>query len=203
MTRALIPILFLFAACGQSSSGKKESKADTIKSDSITVIDSGDTIHVDTPNIPWTGAVNDQLKKLSAGKWRVVSDAESGWAKDVFDYFVAPERKKDPDFPYITKGDYDCDGKPDVAALVTDATHKVFKLVFILDDGKKIELWKEDVQGAAIKNLTKSEVTGFEELEKEKKVQLKCDGVDVAWFETSSYVVYWNGRKFENIWTGD
>jgi len=160
-------------------------------------------MYVDTPNIPWIGAVNDLLKKLYSGKWHVVTDAESGWTKDVFDYFVAAERKKDADFPYLSRGDYDCDGKPDVAALVTDSTHKDFKLVFILDDWKKLVWWKEDVQGGAIKNLTKSEVVGFEDIEKEKKVQLKCDGVDITWFEKSSYVVYWNGKAFENVWTGD
>ena len=117
---------------------------------------------------------------------------------------VTPERKNDPDFPFVTRGDYDCDGKPDVAAIVTDSLHKEVRIVYILNDGNKISWWKEDVQGGAMKNLPKSEVSGFENLdEKGKKIQMKCDGLEVAWFEKSSYVIYWDGKGFANIWTSD
>jgi hypothetical protein len=199
MTRSIILAAILLAACNSSEKTNKDVNGDTSRSNN-----SVDTTTVNTPAIPWIGAVTDLLKKHGLTKWHVMTDAETGWTKDVFDYFVTPERKTDPDFPYITKGDYDCDGKSDVAAIVTDSLHKEVRIVYFLNEGNSVSWWKEDVQGAAMKNLPKSEVAGFENLdEKDKKIQMKCDGLDVAWFEKSSYVIYRDGKGFSHIWTSD
>jgi len=200
MRTIIFTAAILLTACGQNSSEKKKD-SDTTRTVTDTTIPPVVPGHAGI--VPGAAKVNAKLTEAFGGKWHVITDKESGWMPDVFDYFVVPERKKDPDFPYIAHGDYDCDGKTDVAALVTDSLHKENKIVYILNEGKTFSWWKEDVLGAAIKNLPKSEVVGFEDAQKEKKVQMKCDGVEVAWFETSSYVIYRKGSGFDNVWTGD
>lgn len=198
-----IPVFLLalvLFSCGQGPADKKKNDADsagkvtdTTDSRDFTIKDVGESIRF-----------NSILRQKGSGQWHVVTDQESGWTKDVMDYFVVNERKNDPEFPYIAKGDYDCDGIRDIAALVTDSSNSKSMIVFLLKEGKEMRWWTEDVKGGAIANLPKTEVTGFgEDIDEEKKVKMPCDGVNVVWFESASYVVYWNGSKFDRIGTSD
>ncbi len=198
----LISIIILLLSCNGKSSSEDVKEEDTAIKELLTN---------DTVSIAPTGTkqnqtaleteINKILQEKFQGKWKVLNDSTANWMKDEFDYFIAPKRKYDPDYPYICKGDYNADGKPDYAAIITDANKTSYQIAIFPADGEII-LWKEDVEGSAIENLSKTEVLGFEG-EKEKKVTLKSDGINVVFFEKSSYVIYWNGASFKNIWTGD
>src|SRR4030095_1075090 len=124
----IVPIaLLLLVSCGQSD--KKTSDKDQKQTLTQLVIDT------ERVNLP-TGVVevNRMLNEKGEGKWHVVTDKETGWMPDVFDYFVVPERKKNPEYPFIARGDFNCDKKNDIAALVTDSAGKETRLVFFLGD---------------------------------------------------------------------
>ena len=153
------------------------------------------------PNLTITPGA-DSVNKLLAGgpgNWRVVTDERSGWTKDALEYFVYTQRKINPNYPYITRGDYNCDGKQDVAVLVTDTTQT--KLVFLYADGKT-DWWSGDMMGAALKNFQKQDFGAMKD-EEEVRVSLGCDAVEAEWFEKATQVIYFNGKKFQNVWTAD
>ncbi len=118
MTRLILFVAILFVACGQNSSDKKTTNDTTNTPDSTPPIVTKDTAQ--SGIVPGSAKVNEFLKKQNEPEWHVVTDKETGWMQDAFDYFFFPDRKNDPDFPFIAKGDYDCDGKKDSAAIVTN-----------------------------------------------------------------------------------
>ncbi len=192
-------------SCGQSSTAKKEdsAKQDTAK----TAIDTTTaTSVVKTEEASYTtpdeATVNGLLNAKFGTQWHVLNDKEAKWMKDAFDYFIVPKRKESPNYPYITKGDFNADGKNDMAAVVTDSIKNSYKIAIILGPDN-IKLWEEDIMiDAALSTTPKSVIEGMEG-EKIKKVKLKADGINVEYFEKASFVLYWSGTDFKRIQTGD
>ncbi len=194
-----------FISCGQSSSKTKEiaDKKDSAKPSLVTVKTLPDT--KDKPityTAPDEESVNEILKTKYGTEWHVLNDKDASWMKDAFDYFIVPKRKENPDYPYIAKGDYNGDGKADLAAVVTNDKKSIYQIAIIL--GKdNILFWKEDIlEDAAISTFAKSDIEGMER-EKPKKVKLKGDAITVDYFEKGSFVVYWDKNSFKRIQTGD
>jgi hypothetical protein len=202
-------LLFIAAvsllSCGQNSSKGKEdvSTTDTTK----TAIDTAKTTSVakedpSTYTAPDEEAVNELLKEKFENKWHVLNDKEAKWMKDAFDYFIVPKRKEFPNYPYIIKGDYNADGKSDMAAVVTDSTKSNYRIAILLG-ADNIQLWEEDIMiDAALSSIPKSTIEGMDG-EKTKKVKLKGDGINVEYFEKASFVLYWDKGSFKRIQTGD
>lgn len=206
--------IFIFIAaltllsCGQNSSTKKEEpvKKDTTKKTGDTV-KTTPVIKTEQPSYtsPDEGVMNEALTAKFGTKWHVVNDKEAKWIKDAFEYFIVPKRKELPDYPYITKGDFNGDGKADMAAVVTDSTRSSYQVAFILGPGN-IKFWDEDIMvDAALTTIAKSEVISIPngENEKVKKIKMKVDGIQVEYFEKASFVVYLDKSSFKRIQTGD
>lgn len=194
-----------FISCGQSSSKTKDIVAigDSTKSSIETVKTLSDAKNKPfTYTAPDEEPVNEMLKAKYGTEWHVLNDKEATWMKDAFDYFIVPKRKENPNYPYIAKGDYNGDGKADLAAVVTNDKKTTYQIAILL--GKdNILFWKEDIlEDAAISTVTKSEIEGMEQ-EKTKKVKLKGDGITIDYFERGSFVVYWDKNSFKRIQTGD
>ncbi|MBC7872886.1 MAG: hypothetical protein H7Y01_02760 [Ferruginibacter sp.] len=203
--------LFIFTAsivllsCGQNSSDKQK---EVITGDTTKI--AGDTT-IAAPGVkdnppgyttPDQSRVNGMLTARYGNKWHVLNDSEAKWMKDAFDYFIVPKRKENPNYPYIARGDYNADGKEDMAAVITDSLKNTYQMAILLDTSKII-LWKEDIlEDAAISTVPKSEIEGMEG-EKTKKVKLKGDGINVEYFEKAAFVLYWSGREFKRIQTAD
>ncbi len=201
----------LLLSCGQNSPGQKDTKA--AKDSTVTA---GDTttqkaqVNATDSSAPVVSPlalrVNDILETQPGNKWHVLNDHEAKWIKGQFDYFIAPKRKEHPDYPYIATADFDGDGSTDIAAIVTDDKKINFQLVIIRNADEKtprIMTWKEDIaEDAAISVEPKGVVEGMDG-EKTKKISLKADGINVEYFETASFVLYWNGTAFKRIQTGD
>ena len=195
-------------SCRQSSTKGKEDvpKTDTTK----TAVDTATTTPLikEKPSVytaPDEEAVNELLKVKFENKWHVLNDKEAKWIKDAFDYFIIPKRKETPNYPYITKGDFNGDGKADMAAVVTDSTKTRYQVAIILGPDN-IKFWEEDIMvDAALTTITKSEIISIpnEENEKIKKIKMKVDGINVEYFERASFVVYWDKSSFKRIQTGD
>lgn len=138
-------------------------------------------------------------------EWHVLNDKEAKWISGQFEYFIAPKRKDNPDYPYIASGDFDRDNRQDIAAVVTDSTRTNYQLVIIsdIDSSKKINYWKEDIlEDATISTAPKGDIEGTVN-EKVKKVKLESEAIHVEYFEKASFIIYWNGKSFKRIQQGD
>lgn len=195
----LAAILFLLFLIG-CKSGSKETeviKSDTIKPDVNTA-----PKDILTGPGPLAIEFTSRLKQDPRNKWIIVDDRSANRAKDQFDYFIAPKRKDQPDYPYVTQGDYDGDGKKDLAALVTDSTKTRFAVLVLTGSGKTIN-WDEDIAAdAAISSVPPSEIIGMDG-DNTKTVKIKNDAINVEFFETAAFILYWDGKKFMRLQTGD
>ena len=206
-------MLFFIAAtallsCGHNSSKEKKEpvKEDTTKK-TVDTAKINPVVKVEEPPYatPDEGVVNEALSTKFGTKWHVVNDKEAKWIKDAFEYFIVPKRKELPNYPYITKGDFNGDGKADMAAVVTDSTRSSYQVAIILGPDN-IKFWDEDIMvDAAITTIAKSEVISIpnEENEKIKKIKMKVDGINIEYFERASFVVYQDKSSFKRIQTGD
>lgn len=190
-----------FSSCGQNSGKTNQPKTDSVPATLDTT---------KTNKIPDTTVVNSQQSELFTkanalltakfpGKWKIINDSIDKWPADEFDYFIKDKRKQYPDYPYLATGDYNADGKSDIAALVVNTANNDEHRIAILLDITKIIIWNDDVRGAAINTNPKEAVGGIDG----KVAKMKSEGINVEFFEKSSWVLYWNGSAFKKIWTGD
>ncbi len=194
-------LLLLLFSCGQKDSKDKRTTIDSVIAppDSTIIKPSADSIPA---VIGMESTVNTLLKNKYGDTWVVVNDVGANWPKDVYDYFVVTKRKTDPNYPYIAKGDYNGDGKEDLAALVNKKGTKEYQVAIISDHQSLTPVfytWKEDIDVAAVSTYPKDELNGING----EKIKMKGDGVGIEYYETSSFVLYWNGTTFKRVWTGD
>lgn len=185
-----------FFSCGQNSSTKETTTQDPTKTNT-------DTTKTITPSVVDSAAIRiaEFEKKLTAStgeNWRVVTDSIAQWPKDVFDYFIASKRKESPHYPYVASGDFNADGKIDTAFLITNETKKNYQIAISLSIDK-IVFWKEDIDLTAISKIPKTELGGING----EKIKMKGDGIEVEYYEKSSFVLYWTGNGFKRVWTSD
>lgn len=204
--RFITPIVvFFLVACAGKANKEKETglTKDSSTAPPLQADTSQQLTRIDSSTREET-AINASLTN-SKQNWKVLNDRTAHWMKDAYDYFIAPKRKEEPNYPYITLGDFNADGKTDTAAVVTDSTHKNYRIAILL--GNEIRFWDEDIlEDAAISTLPKpGEIKGMESgnIEKTKIVRTKGDGIEVNYFEKASFVLYWNGKMFKRIQTSD
>ncbi|MGQ0740561.1 MAG: hypothetical protein ACT4OJ_16045 [Bacteroidota bacterium] len=201
--------MLLTIGCGQGSSDKKEpATGDSVKpaSDSLSNSNGGsknvsDSMPRTTPTAAET-AINGLLKEKFGETLLVVNDKTANWPKDVFDYFIAPQRKEYPDYPYIANGDFNGDGQQDAAVLVKTEGKSEYQVAIIFGsplDKHRISFWKEDIDLCAVAAYPKGELEGIEA----GKVKMKGDGINVHYYETASFVIYWDGKGFKRVYTSD
>jgi hypothetical protein len=108
----------------------------------------------------------------------------------------------DPDYPYIAKGDYDCDSLPDWAVLVSDEQMMTRLAIISGKTPRRVEWWTEDMRGAAIRRFPR-QVFGAMKDEEALQVDLPCDGVEAEWFEKATQVIYRDKNRWQQVWTAD
>lgn len=189
-------VIVSFFSCGQGADKQKPLQKDPLKTNADTVIAA---ILPATDSITQTIAAFEKRVAILSGKnWQVVNDSIAQWSKDVFGYFIAPKRKDNPNYPYIATGDFNDDGKQDQAYLITNDARSSYQIAISLNPDN-IVFWKEDIDLAAISAMPKTELGGIDG----SKVKMKGDGINVEYYEKSSFVLYWNGTSFKRIWTSD
>lgn len=200
MKLTALAFLLLLLACGQKKTETDKQGSDTTTTtlpDTITVVP-------DTAAGPSAivAEINGLLADKFGGTLTVITDADANWMKDEFDYFITPKRKQDPDYPYISRGDFNGDGHPDAAALVKTKDKAEYQLAIIFGaplDKHRVLFWKEDIDVCAVSTYPKGELQGIDQ----PKVNMKGDGINVEYYEKASFVVYWDGKKFKRAQTGD
>lgn len=193
-------ILLVLLSCGQKKSDQKGPAADT------TTTPAKDTTKPMGPVVTGPSAavreINGLLAEKFGGTMAVITDTDANWMKDEFEYFIAPKRKTDPDYPYLAKGDFNGDGQPDAAALVKTKDKPEYQLAIIFGsplDKHRISFWKNNIDVCAISTYPKGELQGIDE----PSVNMNGDGINVEYYEKASFVVYWDGKKFKKAQTGD
>ncbi|HUR67184.1 MAG TPA: hypothetical protein VMZ03_12615 [Chitinophagaceae bacterium] len=207
MRLLLVFIVTAITACGSSDEKEKDIKipGDTVVTN-IPVTDTADK-PMDKQSQPaslLSKVVNGLLDAKFEGKWRVVNDSIAKWPQDVFDYFVVNGRKKDKEYPYIVKGDFNGDGENDVAALVKESNGEDLQLAIILrsinkTDKTSYHFWNEDIDMAALEAYPKGEIMNLDA----KPVKMLGDGITVEYYEKASFVIYWDGKAFKRVYTSD
>jgi len=125
--------------------------------------------------------------------------------------------------PYITSGDYNCDGRSDIAViLVSDTNEWSFAIYHGQADGQYIQGYPEKsfttISGKD--NLPTTHAISTQErqtpwqysateagpgyqAEHTETYTFKCDAVQFDTFELSSSAIYWDGKKYEEISYGE
>ncbi len=151
---------------------------------------------------PDANQVNELLRASFWNKWHVLTDQEAGWEANAFRDYINAGRKKNPNYPYIVKGDFDGDGRIDFAAVVTD-NQKVYDRIntriAVLPAAGTIVILDEDANRATLGIRPKSDLEGTEN-GNPKKVKMRSEGVKVVMYDVGGYVVYWSGSAFKVIW---
>lgn len=200
-------LLFLFVIIYGCKDEKQPATAVITPTDTVQVVKdtNANSKPIPVPAVyktPGEDAVNDRLAVLFGSPWFTVNDEEATWMKDAFDYFIVPRRKTNPTYPYISFGDYDGDGATDTAALVRDSTKTKYAIAIVPAKSKPY-LWTEDISDeAAVSTMQKSTVEVIDG-EKTKRIKLKSDAINIEFFETASFLIYFNKGKYNRLQTGD
>lgn len=147
-------------------------------------------------------ALKDHLDKALPG-WSIPAPAK--WEKYWFNQY-----KKDSSLVNIVPGDFNCDGQKDYALILRKKKKALAAYAFVSaangftkhelqDLGEEMELI-----GTGLELIRPSSVHHIGEGDEEPApVQLKCDAVQIVWFEQAARTYYWNKNKFTYVQTGD
>jgi len=150
--------------------------------------------------------VNKALSEKYGTTYCVVTDKDIPYDKYYIDNYLIPGRKKNKYYPYIVKGDFDGDGKPDIAAVVKYTTSRHSRehglhtwLAVVWGDEKGVKVY-QDQEVSAI-SLIK-----YEEVKKrfgDIPLKFRADAIDDEVWEKYDNILYWNGYSFETYHVGD
>ena len=123
-------------------------------------------------------------------------------------FSITDERKKDPNYPYITKGDLNGDNKTDYAVLITDDKDSFDELnvrLAIIPAGGPITLSERlytNTHTALVPLPPNSTITdsGEKIVAKSGAIHVKSLNTIVESVRTPSYI-YWDGARFKDAFT--
>ncbi len=142
---------------------------------------------------------NNLIKTKLGSTWKILNDEKANWDEYDFKNFILPERDRNPNYPYIAKGDFDGNEKLDYSAIISNFKNTIHKIVIVFDNGS-IRLWEIESGNVAIENISKQKITSFYN---DKTVNLKGDAIQVIRYESYAFVIYWDGEKLNEITTSD
>lgn len=202
-------IALVMLSCNNSTDKSTETKKDTGNTKK-------DTTHIPVNNIPETdkqydssiyasyipATLKEYLDKTLPG-WSIPAPAK--WEKYWFNQY-----KKDSSLVNIIPADFNCDGQKDYALILRKKKNAlgVYAFVSAANGFTKHELQdlgeEMELIGTGLELIRPSSVHHIGEGDEEPApVQLKCDAVQVVWFEQAARTYYWSKNKFTYVQTGD
>ncbi|MDO8680540.1 MAG: hypothetical protein Q7R30_18645 [Acidobacteriota bacterium] len=138
------------------------------------------------------------LAGASQGRYRLATDQDRKWDQYSFDNFVKPNRAKVEHYPFIARGDFDGDNLPDLAAevLSLDDTRTRMALVW----GNGTVSFYDGQMCSAIASVPPQEWKSHWE---SAPLTLTTDAILVACFESSAWLLYWDGQSFRQYRISD
>jgi len=108
--------------------------------------------------------------------------------------------------PFYLRGDFDGDGIPDYAILVTNRSTKQVGIAIVRSGAKKIELFGAggiNLQKGSVKDYVTMDVWGVERKHKlepnhwDKPIgRMMGEGIEVAKSESWAALIYWDGKQY-------
>ncbi len=217
-------VLIIFSACfllscGQNTGDKKQPSKDSLSTNSDTTKTKTDT---GTTNKSKTTVINDSMPSATGAseeeivnklllarpgrKWHVLTDKQAKWEKHDFEYFLTAGRKKDPNYPFIIKGDFNGDNKMDYAAIVTNDEvsyeNLVTRIAILPADGNIVFIDEFSFSHSLLTLTPKSSIIGgHDEKDDNKKIKVKNDTIEVNNQDAGGYYIYWNGTAFKFLYS--
>lgn len=206
-------ILLAILGCVACGTSKKKENPVMDKPDSTGM--NTDTVATPPANSSMTGltanaaAVNELLRTKKGPGWRLLNDSDT--RVDIFESYqkeVSAKRKDNPDFPFLVRSDFNGDGQPDYVALVTDGTkegekefvHAATRIAILPGGGDVIISNENCFQHTLLKIVPKSTtIEGYDD--KDKKIKLTKDAIDVNNWDGGGYYIYWDGKKFAYLYS--
>ena len=212
MRLLMFSILIMLLSCGQDSGkDKKQTQQDSLVKKTDTTYNSPNS-NTNTAgekqaqgSIPDEAAVNDLLKKMLGDKWRVLTDKDVKDKSDYYDETVLQGRKSNPNFPFIVKADFNGDNKTDYAVLATNDEQEYQRLltkVYVIMEGSNPVTFEESTMPTTTLSIVKKSATveGFMD-DKDKKIVMKTEGLEVMTGESGGYYLYWDGKSLKMLYT--
>jgi hypothetical protein len=195
MTRSILIGIIFLASCQNKGKDQK-----IFAPNADTAIKSKPLVDSLKPNAVIDSAMEIMANNIPPG-WDIVNDSIAKWAPDQFSYFIQPRRKKEPGYPYFIKANLDGNGETDLAALIHHRDKHEFAIAILrnYNTHPTLNWWKTDIDLCAVSVYPKGKLDGMEG----EHIDMKSDGIGIEYFETSSFVLYWNGKEFKRVWTGD
>ena len=216
MHRLIIISALALLSCGQNTTkdsdkeiaAKKDSVAasiDSIKKTGLTITTPRDSLEL--TNVPDETRVNEFLRSRPGRKWHVVTDKQAAWDKQDLEYYLTAGRKKDPNYPFIIKGDFNGDNKMDYAALVTN--DKIYydalvtRVAILPAEGSVVLIDENSFNKTVLTAVPKSSmIEGYDgTFDTTKKVKVKYDAIDVNNHDGGGYYIYWDGTEFKLLYS--
>ena len=208
MRLLILNAAIILVSCGQDSAKEKEqTQKDSFTQKIDTTGDLPGSLNSVGPADQLTdeAIVNDLLKTNVGNKWRVLTDKDVKDRSSYYDEMVQKERKTNPNFPFIVKADFDGDNKMDYAALVTNDEQEWERLltrVYVIPaEGKAVTFEESTMPITTLRVVKKSAVIDGHMDDKDKKLVLKTDGLEVITGEAGGYYLYWDGRNIKMLYT--
>jgi hypothetical protein len=156
-----------------------------------------------TPSVPRSSdpesRMNAALATEFGTRYRVVTDDETKWDKYVFDTFIKPERQKFKYYPFLVIGDFDGDKISDLAALVRNTDNNYLRLAVLWGSSGRLTFY----DGQLCEGIAFTPANEWKSHWEKAAITLPADAITVHCFEKSSWLLYWNGRSFQQYWMTD
>jgi hypothetical protein len=143
--------------------------------------------------------INAKLASTHNSKYRVVTDIDKNWSKYDFDNIISPERNKFQYFPYIVKGDFNGDGISDLAAQIKNIENNFERLVFIFGGNNETKFY----DGQLCSGISFIPANEWKSHWEKGSLKLNADAIIVSCFESSAWILYWDGNSLKEYWMSD
>ena len=143
--------------------------------------------------------MNAALVSQYGDKYRVATDKDLTWTKYDLDTFIMPNRKTFKHYPYIVIGDFDGDKVSDLAALVRNSENNYLRLAVLWGGKDKLTFYDGQLCWA----ISFVPANEWKSRWERASVTLPADAILVECYEKSSWLLYWNGRSFQQYWMTD
>lgn len=135
------------------------------------------------------------LARINFGpNYRVANDNDFDYDDYTLKNLISPKRVKNPHYPYLVTGDFNGDGKSDLAIYMINDNDPRDHMVVVFHDGedKPYNLGKLILWGGLDMMPKQTVKTDWESY----TLKMKGDGIVVFKFESASRLLYWDGRKY-------
>lgn len=142
---------------------------------------------------------NKLLKEHYNQDFHVARDAEMGWTKYYLDY-LRKQRAKWSYYPYIVNGDFDGDGRKDIAIFALSSRNKFDRRLVIFNSRDWSHPYDLGDIADGIQLFPQTDIHSYPQV---SSLNMKHDGVLEFKFESTAVMYFWDGARYVQVVLGD